>query len=517
MIVTGLVLMIACANVANLLSSRAASRRQELSMRLALGARPERIIRQLLTESMLIALLGGALGLILAHWGTKILLLRFVTGNVYVDSRPDIAIIGFNAGIILLSGFASALLPSIRGSREDVIALMKRDEIRGGGRLGFGDSSLVVFQVAVCLPLLVAAGLFLRTLQNLAAQDLGFEKAHILLVGIDVRFSGINSEDLPSVYRSVTDRIQNLPGVHSVSSDGSSPFSGNNSFGNISVEGYVPHPLESMDVHIDIVRSPLFETLGIPIVNGRDLSDNDGPSSPRVAVINEAMARRFFPGGNPIGRRFSKGAPFDPSIACEIVGIARNARYYSLRDDVPPMVFLAQYQQLIKPNHELEILVRAAGGVSGIDNGFADRSQRWQPLCWWGESALLATKLMNRWGRAGISRGLSFIFGSLAVVLACAGLYGTMAYRIACRRNEFGVRMALGANRRNVLWLVQRECLFLMTIGCRHRISNLLLVDASCCKSTFRVIAARSLHHCVRGGSVDRSNWSCGSYSGISG
>ncbi len=507
MAVAGLVLLIACANIANLLLSRAAAREKEISVRLALGASRGRLIRQLLTESALLACLGGALGILLALWAAKILFTLVAGNGTPVNISLNLTVLAFTTGVSLVAGILFGLVPALRASRADIATSMKgaaRVRASSGLRLGFANG-LVVFQVAASLPLLIGGGLFLRTLQNLMAQELGFKDDHVLVAEIaSPQIAGYSTDQLPVLYQSLLGRIQAIPGVRSATLDSSSPFSGNNSSGNFSIEGRAPQPGQKMIAWRVQVGARYFETLGTPILLGRDITSEDIQEHLSVAVINQAMARKYFPGENPIGNKYCEGSPFSAEKASEIIGMAADARYYSFRDAIPPMVFTAVPQL----PHGGSIVVRAAGDPKALEGAVRGAIREVSSIMPVPSVELLGEQIHDELLPVRTVTDLSSTFGALALLLACIGVYGTMAYRVARRTNEIGIRMALGAQRSNILWLILKECLLLTILGARHRRAAYLGWDTPHREPALRTLAYGPAHdraRCVCNGRRSRA------------
>ncbi len=474
MAVVGLVLLIACANVANLLLARATVRQKEIAVRLAIGAGRRRIIRQLLTESVLVATLGGAAGLALAYWATGLLVAFMSSGRepITLSVHPDLRVLGFNAAVSLFTGVLFGLAPAFRGTRLDLTPALK--ESARGGSLGAHRSArarlgkaLVIAQVAATLLLLVGAGLFVRTLQNLETLNVGFNRYNILLFGIDPTQNGYKGERLESFYQELQRRLEALPGVRSASASNHTLIGGGVSIGGISIQGDAPKRTEtgrdaSGGVHFNSVGPGFFETMGIPLVLGRTLGPKDTPAAPKVAVINETLAHRYFADSNPIGRRIGGDEKTTGDI--EIVGVVGDASYADLRREVPPTVY---YPYLQGPDQlgPMHFEVRTAGDpmhmvtsvrniVQSLDKNlplFNVKTQVEQI-----DQTLFQERLFAK---------LSSFFGLLALALACVGLYGIMSYAVARRTNEIGIRMALGAERDNILRMVMRETLVMVALG----------------------------------------------------
>ncbi len=468
--VVGLVLLIACANVANLLLARGTARQKEWAVRQALGAARSRLVRQLLTESLLLSLVGGAIGLLLAYWGSRLLVMMMSGGwqQINVSVRPDSRILGFTLGLSLLTGILFGLAPALRGTRVDLTPALKENPgnlaMRPGRvRLGLG-TLLIVSQVAISLLLVIGASLFVRTLVNLETLDVGFNRKNVLLFSINPTTNGYSNQRLATFYRELQDRIDALPGVKSVSMSQYALISQSYSSNDISIEGYKPKPQERMDVGVLGVGPRFFETMGIPILLGRSIGVHDTVTSPKVAVVSEEVARRYFPGQNPIGRRFGFGD--NNPAAIEIVGIARNAKYSGLHPDHEngTTVYIASLQE---PKHlwQMNYEVRTAGNpmnwapavrqaVQSIDRNvpiFNVKTQTEQI-----DETIVNERLFAK---------LTSFFGLLALGLACVGLYGTMSYAVVRRTNEIGIRMALGAQKGRVLEMVLKESLLLEALG----------------------------------------------------
>jgi predicted permease len=477
MAVVGLVLLIACANVANLLLARAASRQKEIAVRLALGAGRRRLIRQLLTESVLLAVAGGALGVILAYWASDVLLAYMSGGRhpVILHVSPNPAVLGFSAAASVLTGILFGLAPALRGTRLDLTPTLKESGAklvgRGGPsrglRLDLGKA-LLVAQVAMSLSLLIAAGLFVRTLANLEGENIGFDRHNLLLFGIDPTQAGYHGDRLATVYEEVRKRIEVVPGVRSASLSRHSFINGGVSISGASIQGYTPKPGEwshkgSVRVHVNSVGPEFFETFGIPLLLGRTIGDGDTAAAPKVAVVNRAFASKYLEGESPIGRRLGFGAQKE-NLDIEIVGMVGDARYGHLRDEAPPTVYLP-YAQNVDTLAEMTFAVRTGGdpthwigairqAVQGLDTNLplSDVKTQIEQI----EQATFQERLIAR---------LISLFSTLALLLACVGLYGITSYAVARRTSELGIRLALGAGRGDVLRIVLRDSLLPVVAG----------------------------------------------------
>lgn len=465
--VVGLVLAIACVNIANLLLSRAATRQKEMAVRLALGASRFRLIRQLLTESVLLAMIGGAMGLIFAQLG-KDLLVGLLAGNsnqLILNLKLDLPVLGFTAGVSILTGILFGLAPALRATRIDLTPALKdnaRSMSRGKSLL---SKSLLIAQVAMSLLLLIGAGLFVRTLRNLGNVELGFNAENLLLFRIDPTLNGYQGAKVANLYDRMVEEIQAVPGVRSVSISRHPLLSGSAAISNIVLPGQTEPPAEwDFRVFIQQVRPNFLETMEIPLLFGRNLSASDDEKSLKVAIINETFARTYFPAENPIGKRFSFARRSKNTEEIEIVGVAKDAKFSSVRNETPATVYLP-YMQSVANLGQMNFEVRTAGNPNDMVAAIREAAQRADS-----NVPLFAVKTQSEQAEQSFSQErlfaqLSAFFGLLALLLASIGLYGIMSYGVARRTREIGIRMALGAQSRNVLWLVMRETLVLIFIG----------------------------------------------------
>src|SRR5258706_7910811 len=466
LIVVAVVLLIACANIANLLLARSAARQREMAVRLAIGAGRSRIVRQLLTESVLLATMGGALGLLIAKWGTKILLDLAASGRapMRLDVHPDMRILGFTAALCVLTGIVFGLAPASSASKISLTsALNERGAGSGNIRRRFGlGKLLVISQVALSLLLLIGAGLFVGTLRNLKSQDLGFDREHVLLIWTAPARSNGQGGPLARLYDAVQERISSLAGVTSVSPSRNGLLSGFIGIRQVSVEGYAAQANEDMGVQWSLIAPKFFETVGMRLLLGRGITPRDSENAPKVAIINESMARDFFPGQNPIGKRFAMGR--DEGYPVEIVGVVQDSKYFSLRDKRTRMMYLP-YRQDLAHLTGMCVAVRTLGDAPGLVSRIREELRNIDPALRiqkieTTEDQVNATIVEDR-----LVAVISGFFGLLAVLLACLGLYGVMSYTAARRTNEIGIRLALGATRASVLGMVLRESLLLVLAG----------------------------------------------------
>ena len=467
MAIAGLVLLIVCANIANLQLSRGAAREKEVSVRLAVGASRWRLARQFLTESILLSALGGFLGILLARWGARALFV-LVAGTGYpVKLSEDTTILCFAIGVSLATGVLFGLVPAISASRQNLSISMK-DVPRTGAKSAWGiggSNAFVIAQIAAAVPLLVATGLLARTLSGLMSEDLGYHEDHILLTYVDTSTGGYTQDQMPALFQSLLGRISALPGVHRVTLDSTAPLSHSEHESNISFDGYTPPSsvgrLEMMAHIDDSIGADYFETLGIPILRGRDISAEDIQDKRQVAVINATLARTYLPGVNPVGLKYCLGSPCTADKAYEIVGVAGDARYYSLREAVPPTAFNTSPDF----SHTRYIAIRAAGDPGMVQaevvKAIAATANQLPPA----RVTPLRDQVLETVQPDRILTGLVAAFGGMALLVACIGLYGTMSYRVARRTKEIGVRLALGAQRSSVVALVMKECAMLVAVG----------------------------------------------------
>jgi len=466
MTLVGLILALACANVANLLLARAAARRREIALRLSLGAGRLRIVRQLLTESVLLASLGGAVGLLFATSGIRILTLLLANGqtNFTLHAELNWHVLGAAAGLSLLAGLVFGLAPAVEATRVDVMPALKTTRAgQPSVRHTFWRISLshvlMAGQIAISLVMLVAAGLFVRTLSNLQSIDLGFNRENVLLFQLDARKAGHKDPEIAAFYGDLRKRFNGIPGVRNASLSEDSLLRAGTGLG-ISVFGAVPGPGEL----ILNVGPAFFTTMQIPILSGRDFEDSDQPSSQAVAVINERFAKANFGDRNPLGQHLTLWDGDRPARDMEIVGVSRNARYGGLTRDIRPVVYMPFNQGYPRPD-QMVYALRTSGDPLRYINSVREivrHSDARVPVSdIRTQTADIDQTINQEIAFADLCSG----FAILALAIACVGLYGTVSYNVARRTGEIGIRMALGAQRASVVRMVLREVLVLTAAG----------------------------------------------------
>jgi len=463
MVIVGLVLLIACANVGNLLLSRAAARQAEISLRQALGSSRFLFIDTVPTESLLLAVIGGIAGIILAQWGVSLLVSRLAATSP-LDVRPDAKILLFTLGISLVSGVLFGIAPALRATSTDLTSALKEKSSQGRKRRFNLGSALVVTQVAISLILLVGAGLFARSLIKLQQENLGFNRENVLLASLDMRLAGYKPAELGAVYRQLHERLSALPNVTSVTIGSFSPMQGSSTNSTITVRGYTAAKDEDTSV-TDMQIGPNFaETLGVPLLLGREIGLQDTPTSEKVAVVNQAFAKSFFHDENPIGRRATFEEKSDKDDF-EIVGVIADSKYDSAKGKPDRTVFRPIFQVQDQQTFQNVFELRTAGdplSLSAAVRATVAQVNDKLPIANITSLRLQTDEALNQ--EKLITQLVSF-FGLLGLLLSCVGLYGIMAHAVVRRTNEIGIRMALGAERRNIIWMVLKESLLLVAIG----------------------------------------------------
>jgi predicted permease len=458
-VVVALVLLIVCANVANLLLSRATTRQKEISVRLSLGATRPRLIRQLLTESLLLASMGGALGVLVGYWGKQLL-----PGSAAQMTALDWRILAFVLLVTGVTGILFGIAPAIRATGMNVSAALKDTSRSVVGSRSILGKSLLIVQVAISLVLLVGAGLFLRTLHNLRHVDVGFNPQNLVLFRVNPQLNRYDEKRMFTLYREMVDRIGAVPGVRAVAMSQPVLLSGSVNSTGIFVQGRVYPPGrpqgDSNSINRLVISPNFFDVMGIPIVIGRALTDRDDQTAPKVAVINEAAVRKYFPNDNPIGQHF--GSSPETSSDLEVVGVLRDAKYDSVRDAAPPTMYVPLLQN---PRGFGVFEVRTAGPAPSVMSGIREAVRQVDPTLPIMDVSTQIEQVEKRFAQEKVFAQAYTLFGVVALILASVGLFGLMSYSVSRRTNEIGIRMALGAQREDVLRLVMRESMLLVVIG----------------------------------------------------
>ena len=476
---TGAVLLIACANLANLMLVRGSTRTKEIAVRLAMGATRRRIIGQLLIESLSLSALGGIAGLAVAVVADHALMKIYMpsdTGGLNISSSPDLRILSFTFVVTILTGIMFGLVPALQTTKPSISGVLKDQAgaVVGGGSHHRLRKALVIAQVTLSLILLVGAGLFIRSLANLRNLGPGFAPERLVGFNIDPSLNGYSPERLKVFYPQLSEALSAIPGVQSVGLASVRILEDNEWDSGMSVEGFTPaNPDQSAQPFMNTIGPNYFATLGVPILAGRDFRSSDnrevkhGPEdrdwSPTTIMINEKFAKTYFPGRNPIGLRLGFGTDPGTPTDMEIIGVVKDFKYTNLRDEIPAQAFvpyladrylggMTVYVRTTSDPNQLMSAVRSK--LRDLDSNIPIYGMR-----------TTETQIDNSLSTQRMIASLSAVFGLLATLLAVIGLYGVMAYAVAQRTREIGIRMALGAARDNVIWMVMREVLLLVAIG----------------------------------------------------
>jgi predicted permease len=461
--VVGMVLLIACANLANLLLAVAASREREISVRQAIGAGRGRLVRQLLTESLLVSAIGASLAIVVAGWLSRAIL-RFLPPDAAgavanLTFRFDPRVLGFTGALTLITCLLFGLAPALRATRTSLTPALK-ESTGGAGQGRWTSRGLVIGEVALCAILLIGAGLFVQSLWRIRSLDSGFVAEHVLVAGVKGPREYRRAE-LQSRIDALREQIAVLPGVRASGASQVRPLSGFAISGMVEAEGHIPAPGEDADAY-DLSISPgFYVAMGTPLIEGRDFTGRDDANAPRVAIVNESFARQFFPGRSPMGRRFGIDGPASVG-AMEIVGLVRDTRWIGLRRMPTPMYY-RPYRQSGAATTTLAF--RTTGDLGALAAALERASHNLDPrlslkdvvpFTEMEDRSLVVERLVAQ---------VSACFGILALLVACVGLYGMLAYGVARRTREIGVRIALGASLGGVQWMVLRESLLLLVAG----------------------------------------------------
>jgi predicted permease len=450
--------------VANLLLAHGTARSREFAVRMAVGAGRMRLVRQLFTESALLALLGGLVGVALSWWGSRLLLLMASDGPdaLAVDVTPNLRILGFTFGVSMLCAVVFGIAPALRASRIEPNTSLKGGKTVSALRNPLGKAFVVV-QVALSLLLLVGAGLFVRTLINLQSISSGFNQENVMMFQVDISSAGYKSDDpkLPALMQEVEEKVKAVPGVQSAAF---AFIVFNQGFWTTRAHSHgdnIPEG-QSRTLRNNIVGPDFFAVMGLPLVQGRAFGPQDTKASQKVAVISESMSKKFFPSGSPVGQRFGIGPPTSPEDI-EVIGVVKDAKYGNLKEEFRPMAFYPYTQ--VPPDVLNNFLVRFSGPESAVVPQVRQTIKQINRNLPVDDVVSLSDHIGRSLVQQKLVARLATFFGLLALLLACIGLYGVMSYGVARRTNEIGIRMALGARGVSVLWLVLREALVLVAIG----------------------------------------------------
>ncbi len=466
MAIVGVVLLIACANIANLLLARAAARQQDSAIRRAIGAGRGRLVRQLLTESLMLSLVGAAAGVLFAVWASRLLVRFLASGerDVWLNLSLDGRVLGFTIAVAVLTGVLFGIVPALRSSRAD-----PQDTLRGGGRGFVGGRphrmgrALVVAQVALSMALIAAAGLLLGTFRTLSTLDPGFDREGVLIVDADFAGADMTPERREAARAEVLRRLRGAPGVASASVAKLTPVSGTSWNEEVDAPGFEAQDRMDALAFMNQVAPGYFATMGTALLQGRDFASGDGAGSARVAIVNEAFARKFFGSAPALGRTFRTGRGERASEPITVVGVVQSAKYRSLTEDAPPTAYIpfgqgeswgTAYSFVVRGTGRPSALAAGAtGAVTGVDPSASV------------DLTTMGDRLSASLVRSRLLASLSGFFGLLALLLSVIGLYGTMSYSVTRRRGEIGVRMAMGAAARQVVRMVFGEASRLVAAG----------------------------------------------------
>jgi predicted permease len=452
----GVVLLIVCANLANLLLARATGRQQEFSVRLALGARPWRLMSQLLTETLLMALIGSLFGLILANWlgGALRWLLPAVARPVMTAPPLDNHVFGFTAVLAVSVTVLAGLIPALHSSRANVSEALKQ-----GGRSGISGVNahrlrglMVISEVALAVVAMVGAALFLKSFERARSMDPGFAPEGVALAQFDFSTANYDAQQTDTFCRRLRERLEQFPGVNAISYDDSVPlgFHGGN-WESLEVEGYVPAPNENMKIYRDLISPGYFDSMKIPLIEGRDFDWHDDSKAPRVMIVNQEFARRFLPNHSVIGHKVHGWGEW-----FTIVGIAKDSKYHRVTENPQPYFYIP-IRQIFRPEYGLTFHVRTSGSVNEAIAAVRREAAAIDPAIVLFDAQSMTEYISASLFGAKIAANLLTLLSGIGLLLAAMGLYGVMAYSVAQRTREFGVRVAMGARPRDILRLILRE------------------------------------------------------------
>ena len=461
------VLLVGCGNVANLLLAHGVARTREIAVRLSIGAARQRLVRQLLTESLLLAGLGALLGVGLAYAGTQFLVSLFSRGQypLFIDVEPNVHVLAFAAAVAVVTGLLFGWAPALRATRVDLTPALKQNALRPGGVASWRSPSwwLVVTQLTLCVALLSGCGLLVRSLSNLTALDPGFRASGVLLLQVDIQHEPLSEARRPQFWSALLEGLSSLPGVTSVSLSSMTPTGTSMNSRAIAVPGFTPPKMDDRGAWTNSVSAGYFSTFGVPLVRGRLFGSEDGAGSRKVAVVSEGMARFFYKDRDPIGQTFRFGVD-TLSEPYEIVGIVRDLRQRDLRHDPPHMVYTLNTQSAKAPTGG-SVALRVGGNPLAVLPEARALVRRLHPSPLITYERTLERQVADSLTNEHLLATLSSFFGVMALMLAAVGIYGVMAQAVGARKKELGIRLALGASQRRILWSVLREVLALAAGG----------------------------------------------------
>jgi len=479
----GVVMLIACANLANLMLARANGREREIGARLALGASRTRLIRQLLTESLVVAGLGGVLGILLGAVGSRLLVALVSTGmsDLWMDLPRDTHVLLFTAGISILTGLAFGLAPAIRASRVDIARAMGASARGSTGEKGRTRTGriLVIAQVALSLVLLTGAALFVRSLRNIFIQPVGYDRSHLMLAGIDI--AGADRARRPALYEALRERLRQIPGVRDVSLSNNGLFGDGDSGDRLTIEGSPEKNPDEMHTRWTEVGADYFKTLGVPMRLGREISADDAARAAQVCVINEAFLKRYYPDGGAIGRHITDEYPTTRETF-EIIGVVADVKEHSTREEPRPR-FYSNVAHPIGTLNGLAMLLRTSGNDAAVASGIRQAVREVDRSLPLEEIRTVSQQIERRLIVERLLAELAAFFSAVALFMAAIGLYGVISYSTSQRRGEIGIRMALGASGRSVMGMVLAQTFGMVAIG--------VMVGVPCALAVGRLFASR--------------------------
>jgi len=472
------VLLIACANIANLLLARATRRQKEMAIRLAIGASRGRIVSQLLIEMLVLSLLGGALGLLLAFGADKALMSLYLpadSARLNISTSPDFRVLVFTFAVSALTALAFGLVPALQTTKPNVGKVLKDEAsaVVGSGNRGL-RKSLVVVQVALSLLPLIGAGLFLRSLNNLSKLGPGFTAERLIGFNIDPTLNGYTVERTKLILRDMADSLRSLPGVQSVGMASMRILENDEWDSSMTVEGYNPDkPDDRAEPYMNQIGPNYFATLGVPILQGRDFTMADSRELkhgteednfvPSVVMINETFAKKYFAGRNSLGRHLGFGTDPGTATDMEVIGVVKDIKYTNLRDEIPPQAYVPYMPSRYVGN--MTVYVRTTSDPYALMNSIRSKVRDIDASLAIYDMRTTDEQIANSLAAERMIASLSTVFGFLATILAAVGLYGLMAYNVVQRTREIGIRMALGAAQSDVVWMVMRDVLLLVAVG----------------------------------------------------